>query len=75
MFSFRSKKQTSKNVADTAFKNNTHTSRDIKYVAGDRVFFKNIKERCWRGPGRLLGQHGQKVMVVIMLENIQVDCN
>ena len=43
--------------------NNVRTSGDTKYITGDSVYFKKIYEKRWRGPGRVLGQDGQQVLV------------
>ena len=42
---------------------NVQTSGDIKYVTRDTVYFKRVGERRWRGPGKVLGQNGQQVLV------------
>ena len=46
-----------------ALNHNIRTSRDIKYLSGDSVFFRRANESHWRGPGKVLGQDGQQVLV------------
>ena len=38
-------------------------SGDTKYITEDSVYFKKINEKQWRGPGNVLGQDGQQVLV------------
>ena len=42
---------------------NIRTSNDQKYFSGDSVYFKRLNERKWRGPGKVLGQDGQQILV------------
>ena len=46
-----------------ALNNNVGTSGDTKCITGDSVYFKKINEKRWRGPGKVLGQEGQQVLV------------
>ena len=46
-----------------ALNNNVGTSGDTKCITGDSVYFKKINEKQWRGPGKVLGQDGQQVLV------------
>ena len=46
-----------------ALNNNVRSSGDFKYVTGDSVYFKKVDEKRWRGPGKVLGQDGQQVLV------------
>ena len=46
-----------------ALNNNVWTSGDTKYITEDSVYFKKINEKQWRGPGKVLGQDGQHVLV------------
>ena len=46
-----------------ALSNNVRTSGDTKYVTGDKVYYKRINDRRWKGPGCVLGQDGQQVLV------------
>ena len=42
-------------------KNNVQRSGDTKYLTG--AYFKKINEKQWIGPGKVLGQDGQQVLV------------
>ena len=46
-----------------ALRHNIRTSGDIKYVTGDKVYYKRAAETRWRGPAVFLGQDGQQVLV------------
>ena len=46
-----------------ALKHNIRTSGNIKYVTGDKVYYKRATETRWRGPAVVLGQDGQQVLV------------
>ena len=46
-----------------ALNHNVRTSEDIKYIIGDSVYFQCARERQWRGPGKVLGQDEQQVLV------------
>ena len=46
-----------------ALNNNVRMSGDTKYITGDSVYFKKINKKRWRGPGKVLGQDGQQVLV------------
>ena len=46
-----------------ALRHNVRSSGDVKYVTGDRVFYKRLQEKKWRGPATVLGQEGQQVLV------------
>ena len=46
-----------------ALSNNIRTSRDTKYVSGDSAYFKRTNDKRWRGPGKVLQQDGQQVLV------------
>ena len=36
---------------------------EILNINGDSVYFKRANKRLWRGPGKVLGQDGQQVLV------------
>ena len=42
---------------------NVRTSGEIKCITGDSVYFNRVSERRRRGPGDVLGQDGQQVLV------------
>ena len=42
---------------------NVRTSGEIKYITCDSVYFNHVSERWCRGPGDVLGQDGQQVLV------------
>ena len=46
-----------------ALNNNVWTSKDTKYETGDGVCFKNINEKRWKDPRKVLGLDGQQVLV------------
>ena len=46
-----------------ALNHNVRTIEDIKYIIGDSVYFQRASERQWRGPGKVLGQDEQQVLV------------
>ena len=39
------------------------TSGDVKYLNGDRVYYKRKDSRAWHGPAVVLGQDGQQVLL------------
>ena len=46
-----------------ALSHNVRTSGDVKYLNGDKVYFKRSDDRAWHGPGVVIGQDGQFVLV------------
>ena len=46
-----------------ALRHNIRSSGDIKYLSGDSVYYKRLNSRKWNGPGTVLGQDGQQVLV------------
>ena len=46
-----------------ALNHNVGTSSDTKFLTGDSVYHKRANERRWRGPGKVLGQDGQQVLI------------
>ena len=59
-----------------ALRAQTRTHANIKYLAGEDVFYKRQDERRWRGPGRVIGQDGSKVLIKIPTGLISVhSCN
>ena len=46
-----------------ALNHNIRSSGDIKYITGDRVYYKRLANRKWCGPAVVLGQDGQQVLV------------
>ena len=46
-----------------ALNHNTRIYSDVKYINGDTVYYKRPDERRWRGPGKVIGQDGQFVLV------------
>ena len=48
-----------------ALKARTRTHSNIKYFSGEEVFFKRDDDKRWRGPGRVIGQDGSKVLIKI----------
>ena len=41
----------------------TRTSSDVKYFTGDNVYYKRNNSNEWKGPGTVIGQDGQQVLV------------
>ena len=46
-----------------AMRAKTRTHNNIRYLPGEEVFFKRENESRWKGPGRVIGQDGSKVLV------------
>ena len=46
-----------------ALKHNIRTSNDNKFFSGDKIYFKRRGESRWSGPGTVLGEDGQQVLV------------
>ena len=41
----------------------TRTYSDVKYFTGDIVYYKRNNSNEWRGPGTVIGQEGQQVLI------------
>ena len=48
---------------DRALRHNIRTSGEVRYVTGDRVYYKRVDNKKWRGPGVVLGQDGKQVLL------------
>ena len=46
-----------------ALAHNTRNFNDVRYVTGDSVFYKRKDSKEWKGPGKVIGQDGQQVLV------------
>lgn len=46
-----------------ALKHQTRTSGDVVYNTGDIVFYKRKDIPTWKGPGTVIGQDGQQVLI------------
>lgn len=46
-----------------ALRHNVGKSVDMKYVTGDSVYYKRKDSGKWKGPGTVIGQDGQQVLV------------
>ena len=46
-----------------ALSHNIRTSGDVKYVTGDQVYYKRNDSNEWHGPGTVLGQDGQQILI------------
>ena len=46
-----------------ALSHNIRTSGDIKYITGDHVYYKRNDSNEWKGPGTVLGQDGQQILI------------
>ena len=48
-----------------ALRAQTRTHSNVTYINGDNVFYKREGESRWRGPGRVIGQDGSKILIKI----------
>ena len=46
-----------------ALRHNVRSSGEVKYFTGDKVYYKRLTNTKWHGPGVVLGQDGQQVLV------------
>jgi len=46
-----------------ALAHNIRTSGEIKYITGDQVYYKRKESNEWKGPGNVLGQDSQQVLI------------
>ena len=46
-----------------ALTHNVRSSGDTKYLTGDSVLFKRDNSSAWHGPGTVLGQDGQQILI------------
>ena len=46
-----------------ALAHNTRSSNGLKYLTGDSVYYKKKDSREWRGPGTVIGQDGQQILI------------
>ena len=46
-----------------ALSHNIRTTGDVKYVTGDHVYYKRKDSSEWHGPGIVLGQDGQQILI------------
>ena len=46
-----------------ALNHNIRTSGDIKYFSGDKVYYRRMDSRKWKGPAVVIGQDAQQVLV------------
>ena len=46
-----------------ALRHNVRSSGEVKYFTGDKVYYKRLSNTKWHGPGVVLGQDGQQVLV------------
>ena len=54
------------------FNNNARTSRDIKYVIGDKVFYKRASDKGWKSYCYVLGRDGQQVLIKHGIDYVRV---
>ena len=58
-----------------ALKSQTRTHNDVAYKTGDLVFYKRGKN-AWKGPGTVIGQEGQQILIKHSSSYIRVHpCN
>ena len=48
-----------------ALRTQTRTHNNVRYISGEDVFYKREDDKRWRGPGRVIGQDGSKVLIKI----------
>ena len=48
-----------------AMRSKTRTHSNVTYFHGDEVFYKREEDTRWRGPGRVIGQDGSKILIKI----------
>ena len=48
-----------------AIRSQTRTHSNVRYLSGEEVYYKRDEEKRWRGPGRVIGQDGSKVLIKI----------
>ena len=48
-----------------ALRSQTRVHNNIRYLSGENVFYKREDENKWRGPGKVIGQDGSKVLIKI----------
>ena len=46
-----------------ALRHNVRPSQNSRYLTGDSVFYKRNDSHRWRGPGNVLGQDGQQILI------------
>ena len=46
-----------------ALRHQVRTSGEVRYVTGDRVYYKRMDTKSWKGPAVVLGQDGKQVLV------------
>ena len=55
-----------------ALNHNIRTYSDTKYLLGDSAYIKRANEKRWRGPGKVLGQDGQLVLIKYGSNHVRV---
>lgn len=48
-----------------ALRAQTRTYSNKRYLCGEEVFYKRDEDKKWRGPGRVIGQDGSKILIKI----------
>ena len=46
-----------------ALRKNIRSCNDLKILIGDSVFYKTNNSKRWKGPGKVLGQDGQQLLI------------
>ena len=46
-----------------ALKHNIRTSGGTRYYTNDKVYYKRMDSKCWKGPATVLGQDGKQVLI------------
>ena len=48
-----------------ALRAQTRTYSNMRYLNGEEVFYKRDNQKKWKGPGRVIGQDGSKVLIKV----------
>ena len=46
-----------------ALRHNVRTSGEVDFVTGDKVYYKRMDSKEWKGPGVIIGKDGKQVLV------------
>ena len=46
-----------------ALRHNMNSKNQTKFITGDSVYYKRVDSRKWKGPGKVIGQDGQQVLI------------
>ena len=46
-----------------ALRHNVSSANHVRYITGDVVFYKRNNSKQWKGPGKVIGQESQQVLI------------